>query len=130
MVVVNRKEPEKPRHVVLFSTDTELAATDIFRFYKARFQIEFIFRDAKQFAGFSDCQARDQKALQFHFNASVTLVNLARLMAQGEHTREGKLIFSMSSLKQRFFNEHLLDLFIDKLALDQYCGQFLEPRFS
>ena len=47
VVVVKRKEKEKPRYVVLFSTDTSLSAADIFRFYKARFQIEFLFRDAR-----------------------------------------------------------------------------------
>ncbi len=119
VVVVNTKDKQKPRYVVLFSTDTELAAADILRFYKARFQIEFIFRDAKQFAGFSDCQARDKEALHFHFNASVTAVNVARLIAHAEHRNEAKFVFSMASLKQRFFNEHLLNLFIEQLALDQ-----------
>jgi IS4 transposase len=119
VVVVNRKEKEKPRYVVLFATDTELAAPAIFRYYKARFQIEFLFRDAKQFAGFSDCQARDKEALHFHFNASVTLVNLARHLAQAEQKTEEKFVFSMASLKQRFFNDHLLNLIISKLALDQ-----------
>ncbi len=118
-VVVNTKDKQKPRYVVLFSTDTELAASDILRFYKARFQIEFIFRDAKQFAGFSDCQARDQAARHFHFNASVRAVNVARLIAQAEQRTAAKLVFSMASLKQRFFNEHLLNLFIEQLALDQ-----------
>jgi len=119
VIVVNTKEKQKPRSTVLFATDRELSATDIFRYYKARFQIEFIFRDAKQFAGFSDCQARDKKALHFHFNASVATVNVARIMAQQDHRAEDKFVFSMASLKQRFFNEHLLNLFIDKLALDQ-----------
>jgi IS4 transposase len=116
--VVKSKAKEKPRYVVLFSTDTELGASDIFRFYKARFQIEFIFRDAKQFAGFSDCQARDREALHFHFNASVAVVNLARIMAQAEQQADEKVVFSMSSIKQRFFNEHLLNLIISKLALE------------
>lgn len=119
VVVVNTKDKQKPRYVVLFATDTERSAADILRFYKARFQIEFIFRDAKQFAGFSDCQARDQEALHFHFNASVTAVNVARLIAQAEHRNEAKFVFSMASIKQRFFNEHLLNLFIEQLALDQ-----------
>ncbi len=119
VVVVNRTEKAKPRYVVLFSTDTELDATTIFRFYKSRFQIEFIFRDAKQFAGFSDCQARDKEALQFHFNASVSVVNVARIMAQAEQRAVEKCVFSMASIKQRFFNEHLLNLIISKLALDQ-----------
>lgn len=119
VVVVNRKENKKPRRALLFSTDTELAAATIYQYYKARFQIEFLFRDAKQFAGFSDCQARDQKALHFHFNASVATVNIARIIARQEQSAEENFIFSMSSLKQRFFNEHLLNLIITKLALDQ-----------
>lgn len=119
VVLVCHKEKQKPRYTVLFATDTKLSATEVLRYYKARFQIEFIFRDAKQFAGFSDCQARDKEALHFHFNASVATVNLARIMAQADHRAEGKFVFSMASLKQRFFNEHLLNLFIDKLALDQ-----------
>ncbi len=119
VIVVNHKEKRKPRYAVLFSTDRELSATDILRYYKARFQIEFIFRDAKQFAGFSDCQARDKEALHFHFNASVATVNVARIMAQQDHRAEEKFVFSLASLKQRFFNEHLLNLIISKLALDQ-----------
>ncbi len=129
VVVVNHKERAKPRYVVLFSTDTELSATTIFRYYKARFQIEFLFRDAKQFAGFSDCQARGKEALHFHFNASVTVVNLARLMAQAEQKAEEKLVFSMTSIKQRFFNEHLLDLIISKLALDR-TAVINHPQFE
>jgi len=119
VILVNRKEKKKPRFAVLFSTDTELSASTIYRYYKARFQIEFLFRDAKQFAGFSDCQARSKEAMHFHFNASVATVNLARVMARQEQKAEGQFVFSMASIKQRFFNEHLLNLIISKLALDQ-----------
>jgi len=55
--------------VLLFSTDIHIDVSDILDFYKARFQIEFIFRDAKQFTGLTDCQARDFTKLDFHFNA-------------------------------------------------------------
>lgn len=119
VVVVNSADQKKIRYVVLFSTDTELSAQQIFDYYKARFSIEFIFRDAKQFAGFSDCQARSKEALHFHFNASVSSVNLARLLAHEEQKAKEKFVFSMSSIKQRFFNEHLLEMFISKLELDQ-----------
>jgi hypothetical protein len=119
VVVVKRKDEKKMRYVVLFSTDLELSAQLIFEYYKARFSIEFIFRDAKQFAGFSDCQARDQEALHFHFNAAVTSVNLARLLSQEEAKEKAKQVFSMSSIKQRCFNDHLLEMFISRLELDQ-----------
>ncbi|MFI3189258.1 hypothetical protein BCS42_08290 [Crenothrix sp. D3] len=39
---------------VLFSTDTELNALSLHQYYKAQFQIEFLFRDAKQFTGLGD----------------------------------------------------------------------------
>jgi hypothetical protein len=129
VVVVNHKDKTKPRRVVLFSTDPELEATAIFRYYKARFSIEFIFRDAKQFAGFSDCQARDKEALHFHFNAAVTVVNVARLMAQAEQTTKEKMVFSMASIKQRAFNEHMLSLIISKLGLEQ-TAVINHPQFE
>lgn len=119
VIVVNHKDENKLRYVVLFSTDQELSAPQILAYYKARFSIEFIFRDAKQFAGFCDCQSREQAVLAFHFNAAVSSVNLARLLAQAEQPTKEEFVFSMSSVKQRCFNEHLLDRFIEKLELDQ-----------
>jgi hypothetical protein len=119
VVMVKPKASQKGRSVVLFSSDTSLSAVQIVNYYKARFSIEFLFRDAKQFAGFSDCQARDKEALHYHFNASVTSVNVARWLAQERQKGNGKLVFSMSSIKQRCGNEQLLDLFIAKLGLEQ-----------
>lgn len=103
------------RSAVLFSTDVALPALTIYRYYKARFQIEFLFRDAKQFTGLTDCQARSQAKLHCHFNASLTAVSLAKLTTQQQpYGQEGS--FSMASLKRRAFNQHLLDRIIDHLA--------------
>ena len=70
------------KYVLLTSTDTELDARLITKYYQFRFQIEFIFRDAKQFMGLNDCQARDENKLDYHFNASLTAVNIARKAIQ------------------------------------------------
>ena len=119
------KDPAKPRYVLLFSTDPEIAGADIYRFYKARFQMEFLFRDAKQWCGLSDCQARDQAALHFHFNASLSTLNLVKLAHRQEsRTAPGAVLgaaptpFSMASWKHKAFNQHLLDLFIANLDLE------------
>jgi hypothetical protein len=111
-------KPDQVRHVVLFSTDLDLCAFDIFYFYKARFQIEFIFRDAKQFTGLTDCQARSESKLDFHFNASLTALNLAKFEAQQHHQGEQPFVFSMASYKRLALNHHLLDLFISNLDLN------------
>jgi hypothetical protein len=116
----------KKRRVSLFSTDLELSATEILRLYRSRFWIEFIFRDAKQSAGLNDCQARDKPALEFHWNASFACVNLARVVAQPKKTANQPSVFSMKSLKQRFFNERLLNMFISKLGLEQTTIKYQE----
>jgi DDE superfamily endonuclease len=119
VVLVNRKDPAKPRYIVLASTDLELDGRKLVEYYGARFQIEFLFRDSKQFTGLTECQARNESTLDFHFNASLATLNLVRaeeLCAQPSHEPQ---VFSMASWKQRQFNERLLDVFIEKLALDQ-----------
>jgi IS4 transposase len=118
VVVVNRKVPAKPRYLVLASTDLELDGHKLVEYYGARFQIEFLFRDSKQFTVLTDCQARDERALAFHFNASLATLNLVRAEELCAQPSKDAQVFSMASWKQRKFNERLLDLFIEQLALD------------
>lgn len=107
------------RYALLFSTDVSLSAKTISRYYKARFQIEFLFRDAKQFTGLSDCQARSAGKLQFHFNASLSAVSFAKLEArQRSGSDRPQAPFSMASLKRRYFNQHLVDRILDHLATE------------
>jgi hypothetical protein len=73
------------------------------KYSKSRFQIEFIFRDAKQFTGLCDCQSRQQKSLDFHFNASFAALNIAKLEQQtqsdtGEDSQPQS--FSMATYKR------------------------------
>lgn len=118
VVLVNRKDPDKPRYIVLASTDVALDARSLVEYYQARFQIEFLFRDAKQFTGLQDCQMRAEQALDFHFNASLATLNLVRVeevkAAQGQPLK----VFSLASWKQRNFNERLVATIIDKLELE------------
>ena len=118
VVLVNRKAPTKPRYIVLASTDLALAGRKLVELYAARFQIEFLFRDGKQFTGRADCQARAEVALDFHFNASLATRNLARAEELRASPAQSPQVFSLASWKQRRFNERLLDLFIEKLALE------------
>ncbi len=105
-------------YVLLFSTDLELDAFSIYLYYKARFQIEFLFRDSKQFTGLADCQARDLTKLDFHFNSSLSALNLAKWDAFQHHHSEQDFVFSMASYKRRALNHHLLELFIRQLDLE------------
>jgi hypothetical protein len=98
-------------------------------YYKARFQIEFIFRDTKQFLGLCDAQTRDQKRLDFHFNAVLSVLNWVKcahfqeLQSKSvdlelEQPTSPSEPFSMASQKRIALNQYLLELFIEKLGLD------------
>ena len=63
VVLLNHKDPAKPRFIVLGSTDPELHGHKLVDLYAARFQIEFLFRDSQQFTGLLDCQARAEAVL-------------------------------------------------------------------
>ena len=118
VVLLNRKDPAKPRFIVLGSTDPDLNGHKLIDLYVARFQIEFLFRDSKQFTGLLDCQARTASALDFHFNASLATLNLVRAADLCMQQGQAPHVFSMASWKQCQFNERLLDLFMEKFALD------------
>ena len=103
------------RRAVLFSTDTDMDAQALYRSYKARFQIEFLFRDAKQFTSLSACQARSQAKLHFHFNASMSALTLGKLETR-QQSGGRQTGFSMASVKRRAFNQHLLERISQHLA--------------
>ena len=101
---------------LLFSTDTELDALSIVQYYQARFQIEFLFRDAKQFTGLCDCQARSEKALHSHFNASFSALNLIKW--QDRELSPQRKPISVMSWKLKFFNALLIERIFCNFALD------------
>jgi hypothetical protein len=101
---------------LLFSTDTELDALSILRYYEARFQIEFLFRDAKQFTGLMDCQARSEEALHSHFNASFAALNLIKW--RDRELSPNRKPISISSWKARFFNALLIERIFCNFGFD------------
>jgi DDE superfamily endonuclease len=117
VVLLNQTAPAKPRFIVLGSTDPELHGHKLVELYAARFQIEFLFRDSTQFTGLLDCQARAAAALDFHVNASLATLKLVRAEDWGMPQGQAPHVFSMASWKQCHFNERLLDVFMEKLAL-------------
>ncbi len=54
VIVKTNVKTHKVAHVVLFSSDLELSSHLVMDYYRLRFQIEFNFRDAKQYWGLED----------------------------------------------------------------------------
>lgn len=87
-------------HVVLFSSDLELAYATLIDYYRLRFQIEFNFRDAKQFWGLEDFMNVNQLPLYNAANLSMFMVNLSKLLLR--HFRPSCSAFSVNDLKAHF----------------------------
>jgi hypothetical protein len=73
----------------------------------------------KQFTGLCDAQTRQAQTLDFHFNASLSALNLAKyedqLRSTKDHPKPSLSTFSMASYKRIAFNDHLLERFISML---------------
>ncbi len=105
------------RHAMFYSTDLELHAKRIYRYYKVRFPIEFLFRDAKQFTGLNHCQARSENKMHFHVNISLTAIGVAKI-AHYFKKDHSKTPFSIADIKTSYFNELMLDLFFSNLQIN------------
>ena len=121
MVLLLDTRKTKSRYSLLFSTDLVFSGAEILELYELRFQIEFLFRDAKQFTGLTDCQARDQRALHFHFNAALSAVNLAKLDLLSQQPPTQPFVFSLGTYIHRSFGHHLLSRLLSNSALDPTC---------
>lgn len=129
VVIVWRTADGKRHHAILATTDLKCTAADVLRMYQARFQLEFLFRDGKQHAGLTECQARNKEALDFHFNASLATVSAARAAAVAAHTGDDPFVFSLATQKQIAFNEHFLAEISAKFGYDLSCWK-IHPAYE
>jgi len=67
-------------HVILFSSDRSLSADQMMTYYSLRFQLEFNFRDAKQFWGLEDFMNVEKTAVTNAANLSLFMVNVTQLL--------------------------------------------------
>ncbi len=75
-------------HVVLFSSDLDLAYAPLVDYYRLRFQIEFNFRDAKQYWGLEDFMNVTPTGVTNAANLSLFMVNVAYRLRADVHPRD------------------------------------------
>jgi putative transposase len=67
-------------NVILFSSDLELSYDKLMDYYSLRFQIEFNFRDAKQFWGLEDFMNVTQTAVTNAANLALFMVDVSHVL--------------------------------------------------
>jgi DDE superfamily endonuclease len=77
IIVKTNLHTQAQAHVVLFSSDLTLAYAPLVDYYSLRFQIEFNFRDAKQYWGLEDFMNGTPAGVTNAANLSLFMVNVA-----------------------------------------------------
>lgn len=107
VVVKTHLETGNRGHVVLFSTDLDLTADQIVDYYSLRFQIEFNFRDGKQYWGLDDFMNVKPVAVANAVNLAFFMVNLSAVILKPY--RDHQPDFSVLDLKAQFRARRYLD---------------------
>ena len=108
---------EKSLLAILFTTDSNLPAETVLRYYRLRFRFEFLYRDAWQFAGMTHCQSRNREALDFHVNASLTAVSARKVQYYYDKKDGPKPVYSLLDIRNRLMNEMMLKRFISVFGI-------------
>jgi IS4 transposase len=115
-------------NVNLFSSDLELGYEKIIDYYSLRFQIEFNFRDAKQFWGLEDFMNVKEVPVTNAINLSLFMVNLSQvLLRQFRQTQPDSGILDLKAYFRaaKYFEEtiKMLPKKPEPFLLEQIFGQ-------
>jgi hypothetical protein len=80
VLVKTNQVTQAQARVILFSSDLRLAAEQVIAYYGLRFQIEFTFRDAKQYWGLEDAMNITERGVTNAANLALFMVNLSTVL--------------------------------------------------
>jgi putative transposase len=82
VILKTHLKTQQQLHVILFSSDLELSYDKLMDYYSLRFQIEFNFRDAKQFWGLEDFMNTTERGVTNAANLSLFMVGVSHRLLQ------------------------------------------------
>jgi DDE superfamily endonuclease len=100
VIVKTNLHTNKRAHVVLFSSDLGLGYEQVLDYYRLRFQLEFNFRDAKQYWGLEDFMSVKERPVYNSANLAMFMVNLSQALIRP--MRDQWPAFSVNDLKAWF----------------------------
>jgi hypothetical protein len=100
VIVKTHLTTHKTAHVVLFSSDITLGYEPLIDYYRLRFQLEFNFRDAKQYWGLEDFMNVKERPVYNSANLALFMVNISHALIRP--MRAQWPAFSVNDLKAWF----------------------------
>ena len=131
VIVKTNLKTSKTAHVVLFSSDLTLGYDQLIDYYRLRFQLEFNFRDAKQYWGLEDFMNVNEQPVYNSANLSMFMVNVSHALIGAMRVQWPA--FSVNDLKAWFRGQKyvvetlkLLPVMPDSVFIDQVVSQMAE----
>ena len=128
VIVKTNLKTNKTAHVVLFSSDLSLGYEQVIDYYRLRYQLEFNFRDAKQYWGLEDFMSVQERSVYNSANLAMFMVNLSHALIGP--MRNQWPAFSVNDLKAWFRGQKyvvetlkLLPEPPDSIFIDQVVAQ-------
>jgi putative transposase len=107
IIVKTNLDTQAVAHALLFSSDLDLAYHQLVDYYCLRFQIEFNFRDAKQFWGLEDFMNISPTAVTNAANLALFMVNLSyRLLLDFRRTHPAFSVLDLKALARGYRYVH------------------------
>jgi putative transposase len=100
VIVKTNLQTHKTAHVVLFSSDLTLRYDLLIDYYRLRFQLEFNFRDAKQYWGLEDFMNVNARPVYNGANLAMFMVNVSHALMRPMRAQWSA--FSVNDLKAWF----------------------------
>ena len=128
-VILQRKQIKngKVSQVILFSDDLHLNWENMILYYRLRFQIEFTFRDAKQFWGLEDFMNIKENSVKNAANLAMFMVNLSRILIEKEQPLAKSIHDLKATAKAQFFWKQIFKIYpeIEKvISFSQHKERF------
>jgi hypothetical protein len=131
VIVKTNLKTSKTAHVVLFSSDLTLGYDQLIDYYRLRFQLEFNFRDAKQYWGLEDFMNVNEQPVYNSANLAMFMVNVSHALIGAMRVQWPA--FSVNDLKAWFRGQKyvvetlkLLPVMPDSVFIDQVVSQMAE----
>jgi len=109
VVIIRTKPNGQTARVILMSTCLNLTAEDIIEIYRLRFQIEFNFRNAKQYFGLADFKNTKPKQVNNAIGWSFFMENISTILLEGFREEHQNADLNIQDLKAWFRGHKYLD---------------------
>lgn len=115
IIVTENVKRQKQIHTILFSTDLKQPYEKIMDYYSLRFQIEFNFRDAKQYFGLEDFMNIKKRRIHNFMNLSMFMNNISYLTYKNSHLNQYSVNDMKSLFRAQKYAEEVLKLYGEKV---------------